>query len=82
MQFAANKPWLNTFLLALRAACVAGSLNRAYLCRILYDVARQFMDFMQKPKQNSIPYEISGKLESGLFGSVRFSDKDVLKLPQ
>jgi LEA14-like dessication related protein len=46
------------------------------------DVARQFVDFMQKPKQNTLPYEISGKLESGLFGSVRFSDKGVLKLPQ
>lgn len=47
-----------------------------------YDIARQFIDFMQKPQQNSIPYEISGKLESGLFGSVRFSDKGLLKLPQ
>ncbi len=47
-----------------------------------YDAARQFIDFMQKPKQNAIPYEISGKLESGLFGSVQFSDKGLLKLPQ
>jgi LEA14-like dessication related protein len=47
-----------------------------------FDVARQFINFMQKPQQNTIPYVISGKLESGLFGSVQFSDKGELKLPQ
>jgi LEA14-like dessication related protein len=47
-----------------------------------FDVARQLINFMQKPQQNTIPYVISGKLESGLFGSVRFSDKGELKLPQ
>jgi LEA14-like dessication related protein len=43
---------------------------------------RQFMTILQKPQQSAIPYEISGKLESGLFGSVRFSDKGSLTLPQ
>jgi hypothetical protein len=40
------------------------------------------MTILQKPQQSAIPYEISGKLESGLFGSVRFSDKGSLTLPQ
>lgn len=44
--------------------------------------SRQLIAFLQKPQQTAIPYEISGKLESGLFGSVRFSDKGALKLPQ
>jgi len=47
-----------------------------------FDIARQLISFIQKPQQNTIPYVISGKLESGLFGSVRFSDKGELKLPQ
>lgn len=46
------------------------------------ETARQFIGFMQNPQQAAIPYEIKGKLESGLFGSVRFSDKGALKLPQ
>lgn len=46
------------------------------------DAAMQFVDYMQKPQQSAIPYEIKGKLESGMFGSVRFSDKGSLKLPQ
>ncbi len=44
--------------------------------------ARQVIGILQKPQQAAIPYEISGKLESGLFGSVRFSDTGALKLPQ
>ncbi|HWR95435.1 MAG TPA: LEA type 2 family protein [Arenimonas sp.] len=48
----------------------------------VFDAARQFIGFLQNPQQSVIPYEINGKLESGLFGSVRFSDKGSLKLPQ
>ena len=48
----------------------------------VFSAARQVIGLLQKPQQTALPYEISGKLESGLFGSVRFSDKGALKLPQ
>ena len=48
----------------------------------VFSASRQLIGFLQKPQQTDIPYEISGKLESGLFGSVRFSDKGALKIPQ
>lgn len=46
------------------------------------DAIRKFIDIAQKPAQNAIPYELKGKLESGLFGTVRFSDKGNLQLPK
>ena len=37
---------------------------------------------MQKPPQNGIAYEVRGRLDSGLFGTVRFSDNGRLTLPR
>ena len=37
---------------------------------------------MQKPPQNGIGYEVRGRLDSGLFGTVRFSDNGRLTLPR
>jgi LEA14-like dessication related protein len=44
-------------------------------------VIRQLIDMAQQPQKTAIRYEIKGKLEGGLFGTVRFSDNGNLTLP-
>lgn len=46
------------------------------------NVLRQIIDIAQQPQTSGIRYEIKGKLEGGLFGTVRFSDSGSLKLPE
>lgn len=46
------------------------------------NVIRQLIDIAQQPQKTGIRYEIKGKLEGGLFGSVRFSDNGSLTLPK
>lgn len=42
----------------------------------------QAFALMQKPPQDGIGYEVRGRLDSGLFGTVRFSDNGHLTLPR
>jgi LEA14-like dessication related protein len=42
----------------------------------------QAFALMQKPPQNGIGYDVRGRLDSGLFGTVRFSDNGRLTLPR
>lgn len=46
------------------------------------NVIRQFIDIAQQAPKPDIRYEIKGKLEGGLFGTVRFSDNGSLSLPK
>lgn len=46
------------------------------------NVVRQLIDIAQQPQKSAIRYEIKGKLEGGLFGTVRFSDNGNLTLPK
>jgi LEA14-like dessication related protein len=46
------------------------------------NVIRQLINIAQQPQKTGIHYEIKGKLEGGLFGSVRFSDNGSLTLPK
>ena len=46
------------------------------------NVVRQIIDIAQQPQTSGINYEIKGKLEGGLFGTVKFNDSGSLKLPE
>jgi LEA14-like dessication related protein len=46
------------------------------------NVIRQLIDIAQQPQKSAVRYEIKGKLEGGLFGTVRFSDNGNLTLPK
>ena len=46
------------------------------------NVIRQLIDIAQQPQKAAIGYEIKGKLEGGLFGTVRFNDNGNLALPK
>lgn len=46
------------------------------------NVIRQLIDIAQQPQASGIRYEIKGKLDGGLFGTVRFSDNGTLNLPE
>ena len=46
------------------------------------DALGQAYRLMQQPPQNGIVFEVRGRLDSGLFGTVRFSDNGRLTLPR
>ena len=46
------------------------------------DALGQAFRLMQQPPPNGIGYEVRGRLDSGLFGTVRFSDNGRLTLPR
>ena len=46
------------------------------------NVLRQIIAIAEQPQTSSLRYEIKGKLDGGLFGTVRFSDNGSLKLPE
>jgi len=41
----------------------------------MVDAARQVVTLMDGKPRDGLPYVVSGKLDSGMFGTVRFSDK-------
>jgi len=43
---------------------------------------RQAVSFGNVAEQGELPYVLTGKLAGGMFGTVRFSDKGLLKLPK
>ncbi len=47
-----------------------------------FTALEQAFALMQKPPQKGIAYEVRGRLDSGLFGTVRFSDNGRLTLPR
>jgi hypothetical protein len=47
-----------------------------------FTALEQAFALMQKPPQNGIAYEVRGRLDRGLFGTVRFSDNGRLTLPR
>lgn len=46
-----------------------------------FRLMRQAMGLGNAPPLKGLPYELSGKLAGGLFGTVRFSDRGVLDWP-
>lgn len=47
-----------------------------------FAAVRQAMALNDATERGSMPYRINGKLAGSLFGSVRFSDSGLLKLPK
>ncbi|MDC8786496.1 LEA/WHy family protein [Roseateles koreensis] len=47
-----------------------------------FAAVRQAMSFNDVAEQGELPYMLTGKLAGGLFGTVRFSSKGLLKLPK
>ena len=46
-----------------------------------FDMARQVLGVINAGSQDEVPYKVRGKLESGLFGTRRFSDEGTFALP-
>jgi hypothetical protein len=44
-------------------------------------MARQALGFMNAQGQRDVKYAVRGKLESGIFGTRRFSDEGTFDLP-
>jgi len=47
-----------------------------------FAAVRQALGLGDAAERGELPYVLSGKLAGGLFGTVRFSDKGLLKLPK
>ena len=45
-----------------------------------FDMARQVLGIINAENQIEVPYRVRGKLESGLFGTRRFSDEGTFEL--